>query len=396
MENQVATKRRRLHNLRGNKGYYGLVLGDTAQASIMLSLNLMLISVPLGVLMGVVNFGVNIFAGIKTQPAPVQKKDPVLLTAAMAGEAPQEKRPLKAAWAFTKKMKRYISATFRDPRVVVGSSAAAAGTNILFQSLWGIHSILTTHSLLFVGSVSGLAMTGAVAGCAVIGALATFCIVAGTFDKWKGFSRFFTRHFRDGKNAEAQPTKKPSRFLAKHPRLQRFVKSPLARRAKDILMILLTLESSIFVVGASSTLIAGRLSTIIRKPGKILADIVPLAIALNWGKGPIINFIAVGRLTLGRHIKQLIGKFKKKSGNSAVPEQALEAVLPESPSHTGLVPPAAEPRRNSSGIIVLPPAFNNKAAKHGGESKAIPEGAAEAGDKPPSAPAEKKPPVISP
>jgi hypothetical protein len=382
MENTTAQKSPRSHSLRGNGGYYSLVMGDTVVFSILLTVNLMLINLPLSVLLGAINFGVNLFAGIKAEPAPAHKNDPALQVAALAADGRKPKKSLfKSTGAFAKKARSFISKTMRDPKVVVGSEGAAAGSNLLFQALWGIHSIVTTHSLIFIGAVTGLAATGAVAGCALVGAFGFFCIVAGTLDKWKGFSRFFTSSFRKGSHASAQPVERPSRWLAKRPRLQKFMKSKFARRTKDALMILLTLESSIFVIGASTTLIAQRVSSIISNPGTILTGIVPLAIAINWGKTPVINFIAVGRLTLGRHIKKAFQKLrhKNKPADTPLPELSAETALPQPPESVLLVA-AANTALTENAVTET---FNKSSGNDAG-SVVLPEKLAQTGDAPPS------------
>lgn len=390
MENKTAQEKPKLHSFRGNKGYYSLVMGDTVIFSIMLSAQLMLINLPLSILMGAINFGVNLFAGIKAEPPP----QAAALTAALAGGGQKPKKSLfKSTGAFAKKARSFIGKTMRDPKVVVGSEGAAAGSNILFQALWGIHSIVTAHSLLFIGAVTGLAAAGAVAGCAVVGAFGFFCVVAGTLDKWKGFSRFFSSSFRKGPHASALPVGRPSRWLVKRPRLQKFMRSKFARRTKDTLMILLTLESSIFVIGASTTLIAQCVSGILSKPGTILTGIVPLAIALNWGKTPIINFIAVGRLTLGPHIKKAFQKLrgKKKPAVTTTPEFATTVL---SPRCTDNAPPTEVTAGGALPENDLAAAFGGiaeKAVKNESEKKILAEKPQEAANAAPSAAPPAKP-----
>jgi hypothetical protein len=268
-----------LRRVRQNKGYYTYLLVDTAQASLISFFTLALINPVAAGVVTVLNIGVNLAYGFKEGPRPV-------------AEAPQEKAPkkkisplkiikavpriVKATPGIAKKIPGvvwgYIKGTFGNPRFVVGSASASAGHSFIFQAILGAALVISAGSLPFLAFMPPVL---AIAGCAAVAAIGAVSMLSGSAEKWRAVRKYFDANFgtaEAGGPEKKEPVTRLGKFLAKK-RVQ---------KARSGLLIGMALETSLFAIGASASVLAAQVGGVIAAPHTALAAVPGTLLALKW------------------------------------------------------------------------------------------------------------------
>ncbi len=315
-----------LKRVKGNKGFYSLLLWDTALGSAQIGVILSLINLPLALVVTGLNFGANIVGGLVMGP---KEALPPLSAEALAAQ--KALPPVERGKAFIKKAWGYSRSCFKDPDYIVGSSAAGAGINIFYQSILAIKSVLLTHSSLFI---TAIAPPVGIALCAGLAAIGLFAVFAGNLDKWKGINKFYANAFRDGQTAEPAPKARKGLIqrFAERPRVKKFVDSRATNGIRKTLLVGMSVESGLFTAIASGTVIFHHVSSMITTPATIVPSLIPMALAVKWGSGAAWHFISAGKLVVRDVFRGGKKKLKGDDVKIAAPAPAAQPA-----------PPVAEP-----------------------------------------------------
>lgn len=354
IDNNKKGKKGMLGRIKANKGYFGIFVADSIEASAMAFAFFSLLSLPAAIAATALNLlasGITSYImgpkktssdaadpaapktpfikRVKSSPNIVFKHLKMTLDDPkyMAGAAIKRViSPPKIVWG-------YLKATFGDPKYVVGAASAGAGTNFFFQALVGIKSLLATHSIFLIGTslgFTGLSLGVATAGiavCAAVGAIGVYSIFAGNAEKWKAVSNFYIRTFRKG-NPEAARGEDFLQRLTKFPHVQKFLNNKALKRIKDPLMRVLTTESSLFTISASSTVAAKRIATMIAAPHTIPSTLPAMVISMKLMAMPVWNLISVGRLT----VRDAFHKRQKRADKKKQLSPHVAAAAPAQPA----------------------------------------------------------------
>ena len=313
--------------LKGNKGYFTLLFGETLYSSVQVGLTLSLVNLPLALVAATLDFGANIAAGFIIGPktaTPLKEEE--------AATSSQKKSPFQVVKNFAAQYFTYNKSTFKDPDYTVGASAAAAGINFFFQGALALKTILATGSANFlVFTVSSLPLGLAIGG--TFTALGLIAVIAGNVDKWKGINKFFHAAFK--KNSQLQETPNTSKGFLKKLSERKLFNNRLTRIFKKSLLVAMTLESSAFALHSSVTAIIRYGSSVIASPKTIFANAGPLALATVWGFRGTWQVIAAGRLAVRnifrRQPKKTATEAATSSSAPAPAQTAITSTLSEKP-----------------------------------------------------------------
>ena len=308
--------------LKGNKGYFALLAGETLYSSIQLGLSLALINLPVAIIASLIDFGANALAGILMGPK-IASIPPEI------SPFPEKKSPLQAVKSFGKKMFTYNKSCFLDPEYTVGASATGAGMTFFFQGALGLKTLLASHSITVIAGVLtvtgvslplGLGISGAMIG------LGLLAIMNGNIEKWKGISKYYHRVFRN----EAPPPTETPKFLKKiatNPVFNKVFNNPVAKVLKKALLVGMTVEASLFLMTNCASVIYHRGAELLASFTKNLPTIAPLVWSGVCCWRATWQLISAGRLALrnvfGKKAKK--SKTKKSTAEKPVPVSALAA-----------------------------------------------------------------------
>ena len=319
--------------LKGNKGYFTLLFGETLYSSVQVGLTLALVNLPLALAAAALDFGANVAAGLIMGPKmAVPSKE---ASASYEAAAPPQKRsPLQVVKKFTAQYMTYNKSTFKDPDYTVGASAAAAGINFFFQGALAIKTLLTAGNANFLFfTVTSLPLGLAIGG--TFTALGLIAVIAGNIDKWKGLSKFFHAAFQKKITLQEAPKKGFLKRLSE----RKLFNNRVTKIFKKSLLVAMTLESSAFALHSSVTAVIRHATAIIASPKAIAASIAPIGMGILWGFRGTWQMIAVGRLAV-RNIfrrqpkKAAVSEAAESSSSSitrqpAVAQPVVNAPLPE-------------------------------------------------------------------
>jgi hypothetical protein len=238
-----------LKRIKQNKGYYGYLFADQTQAAVLSFLTFSLLNPVAAGVMAALNLAVNAFNGVHKGPK--------------ASAAP----PTGEREGFVRAIRNFIKSTVGNPRFVVSTASAGAGSILMFQSVAGLQAALL---------LSGIPAVLGVAACGGVMAVAAACMIWGASGKWRGLSRFYMSTFRKDIAEEDYPKE-----INLPPRLQKIFDKGPAKKAKSGLMAGAAANSAIFSITAACGLLAQRLVSMAAAPHTIPAKIPGTFLALK-------------------------------------------------------------------------------------------------------------------
>lgn len=323
---------------KGNKGFYGLLVGESLYSSIQAGALLALVNLPMALVAAAIDLSANLISGFLVGPKDATFTE--LIGAASGDTVQQKKSFLQNTKKFAKNFTKYNASCFKDPDYTVGASAASAGINFFFQGVMGIKSLLATHviSVLPGLAITGLSLPVGFGIATAMTALGIISIAAGNMDKWRGLNKFYHVVF-GGQDPKTAAKNVPHSLLKDHLVMRKIFDNKVSKFLKRVLLGFMTIESSLFAITASGSAIFRHVGAMLKSSTAILSSVVPVTWATICGGKGTWQVLSVGRIAL----RGLLRKISRKLTGSKTARTASTAQpAADLPKPATAVPDAAK------------------------------------------------------